>query len=165
MKTLFIALRTSVFVAMFFWLWLWLALSVRPYDARWNISLPVWTPALGIGLIVLGGALALACNGLFTVRGRGTPAPFDAPRVFVAIGPYRYVRNPMYIGGMTLLAGLALLERSISILLFAAGWLVLAHLFVILYEEPTLRRKFGRTYEDYLRTVPRWIPVRVLQVD
>jgi protein-S-isoprenylcysteine O-methyltransferase Ste14 len=162
MKTLFIAMRTCVFVTAFFWMWLWLALSVRPYDTRWDISLPSWTRAPGIVLIVLGGALALACNGLFTVRGRGTPAPFDAPRVFVANGPYRYVRNPMYIGGMTLLAGLALVERSISILLFTAGWFVLAHLFVILYEEPTLRRKFGRTYEDYCRTVPRWIPARVL---
>ena len=85
--------------------------------------------------------LTLACFACFTVRGRGTPAPFDAPRVFVAVGPYRYVRNPMYIGGIMLLAGLAMLRRSVAILVFAAGWYVLAHLFVILYEEPNAAPK------------------------
>ncbi len=68
----------------------------------------------------------------------GTPAPFDAPEQFVAIGPYKYVRNPMYIGGFVVLVGLGIYERSPSMLIFCVAWLMLAHLLVILYEEPNL---------------------------
>ncbi len=141
----------------FVFLWGWLALGVRKYDQELNVALPAWTAILGVFLMAAGGALALACGGLFTVRGRGTPAPFDAPREFVAIGPYKYVRNPMYIGALTVLLGFGFVERSVSILLFAAGWFVLAHVFVIVYEEPTLRHKFGSAYESYCKKVPRWI--------
>jgi protein-S-isoprenylcysteine O-methyltransferase Ste14 len=75
---------------------------------------------------------------------------------FVVVGPYRRVRNPMYIGGFILLVGLGLYALSPSILLFSLAWLLLFHLFVVFYEEPTLRSKFGATYEDYCRRVPRW---------
>ena len=57
--------------------------------------------------------------GIFVVRGRGTPAVFDAPREFVVVGPYKYVRNPMYIGALTLLIGFGLYQHSISILVFS----------------------------------------------
>jgi protein-S-isoprenylcysteine O-methyltransferase Ste14 len=112
----------------------------------------------GIVLMVMGGVLGLACAGTFIVRGKGTPAPFDAPREFVAIGPYRYVRNPMYIGGLILLAGLGVYLRSIFILVMALLLLLVVHLMVVFYEEPTLRRLFGATYQDYCRTTARWIP-------
>jgi protein-S-isoprenylcysteine O-methyltransferase Ste14 len=160
MKTFFIALRTAAFTAAFLWFWIWLALGVRRYDHQFGFALPAWSLIVGIELAATGGALALACVGWFVVRGRGTPAPFDAPRLFVATGPYKRVRNPMYIGGALLLAGIGFAERSVSMLLFTAGWLVLAHLFVVLYEEPALRRKFGASYEDYCRATPRWLPKR-----
>jgi protein-S-isoprenylcysteine O-methyltransferase Ste14 len=159
MKTLFIALRSAVFGAGFIFLWGWIAWSLhRRYDATLGFALPGWTRALGIALIVAGGALALACITTFVTRGEGTPAPFDPPRKFVAAGPYKFVRNPMYIGGCLTLFGFGLYEHSPAILLFALPWLLLAHLFVILYEEPHLRATFGAPYEAYCRSVRRWLP-------
>jgi protein-S-isoprenylcysteine O-methyltransferase Ste14 len=110
-----------------------------------------------------GAAIALWSIGSFVRSGRGTPAPFDAPRKFVASGPYRVVRNPMYIGGLTVLAGFALYLRSPAVLIFSAVWILFADAFVMLYEEPTLARKFGQEYEAYRRVVPRWFPRFVLE--
>jgi protein-S-isoprenylcysteine O-methyltransferase Ste14 len=107
---------------------------------------------------VAGGILVLWCFGIFIVLGRGTPSPLDPPRAFVAVGPYRYVRNPIHIGQVTLFTGLALYLRSVSILLFALAWLLFCHLYVVYVEEPSLKRKFGATYEKYFRAVHRWIP-------
>ena len=76
----------------------------------------------------------------------------------MAAGPYKVVRNPMYLGSLSLLIGFALYQRSESILLFSVAWLFLAHLFVVHYEEPTLRGKFGAAYDAYCKSVPRWIP-------
>jgi protein-S-isoprenylcysteine O-methyltransferase Ste14 len=158
MNTVFIALRAVAVMCLFLWLWAWVALGLRSYDHRYGLTLPVWTEALAIPVMLAGAALAVTCVATFVVRGRGTPAPFDPPRQFVAVGPYRYVRNPMYLGGALLLAGFALYLRSGAALIFCLPWLLLAHIFVLLYEEPTLRGKFGATYEEYCRTVPRWIP-------
>ena len=102
--------------------------------------------------------LALWCLVVFVVRGHGTPAPFDAPRKLVAIGPYRYIRNPMYVGGGLALLGFGLLQTSPSIVLFVPVWWLLFHVMVLVYEEPVLRAKFGSDYDDYCRRIPRWIP-------
>jgi protein-S-isoprenylcysteine O-methyltransferase Ste14 len=161
MKTLFIALRAAVFGAGFIFLWGWVALSLHDrYDASLGIELTGWARALGVALMVAGGIVALACVATFVTRGEGTPAPFDPPRKFVAAGPYQFVRNPMYIGGFMVLLGFGLYERSTAILLFTLPWLLSAHLFVILYEEPHLRATFGTPYEAYCRTVRRWLPRR-----
>src|SRR5215813_15400691 len=157
MKTLIIALRAVVYMTGFVLFWGCMALRVRSLDRNLGIILPAWTGFLGVILGMLGGILALVCAGAFIVRGRGTPAPFDAPREFVAVGPYRYVRNPMYIGGWLVLSGFGLYQRSVSILLFGALCLVLVHLFVVFFEEPGLRRRFGASYADYCNAVPRWI--------
>lgn len=158
MKSLFVALRALFFAAVFFWLWGSLALFVEGYDARWGARLPQWTAALGIATMALGAALAGSCVALFVGVGRGTPAPFDPPRRFVAVGPYLIVRNPMYVGGFGLLAGWALYRGSPSVLLFSCVFVLFFHLFVIGYEEPTLRRTFGADYERYRASVPRWLP-------
>jgi len=159
MKTLFIALRSAVFGAGFVWLWGWVALSLhRGYDSTLGFGLPEWTRALGIALLAAGGTLALACIPTFVTRGEGTPAPFDPPRKFVAAGPYKFVRNPMYIGGCTVLLGFGLYEHSPAIVLFALPWLLFAHLFVILYEEPHLHATFGAPYDVYCCSVRRWTP-------
>ena len=157
MSILFTALRTLLFMSGFVWLWSWVALQVRPWDRSLGI-LPAWTRTPGVLLMLAGGILALLCAGFFVVRGRGTPAPFDAPRRFVATGPYRFVRNPMYIGAFFVLAGFGLYQHSPSIVLLSVPWLFIAHLFVMGYEEPSLRDKFGAEYEDYCKTVPRWLP-------
>jgi protein-S-isoprenylcysteine O-methyltransferase Ste14 len=113
---------------------------------------------LGPPLIVLGAAGYFWCAWNFAWRGLGTPAPIDPPRILVARGPYRFVRNPMYVSVLTVVVGEAVLFASLSILIAAAiGWLFF-HTFVVLYEEPTLRSKFGSSYEGYCRQVPRWVP-------
>jgi protein-S-isoprenylcysteine O-methyltransferase Ste14 len=76
----------------------------------------------------------------------------------VVRGPYRYVRNPMYVGAAIALAGAAFFYQTAALLAYAATFLVLMHMFVVLYEEPTLRRSFGNDYDAYCRRVGRWWP-------
>jgi protein-S-isoprenylcysteine O-methyltransferase Ste14 len=160
-KMLFNAVRAAIFGAAFIFLWGWVALGVHSrYDETLGFALAGWTRGLGVVVMAVGGVLAFACVATFVTRGEGTPAPFDPPRKFVAAGPYRFVRNPMYIGGFILLFGFGLYEQSPAILVFTLPWLLLAHLFVILYEEPHLRGTFGAPYEEYCRSVRRWLPRR-----
>jgi len=159
MKTLFVALRSAIFSAGFILFWGWVAWSLhRRYDNTFGCAVPAWTVAPGIALLAVGGILAVACITTFFNRGEGTPAPFDPPRKFVAAGPYKFVRNPMYIGGFVVLLGFGLYEHSPAILLFAPLWLLLAQLLVIFYEEPHLRATFGAPYDAYCRSVRRWLP-------
>jgi protein-S-isoprenylcysteine O-methyltransferase Ste14 len=123
------------------------------------IPRPVEWQALAI--VVVGAALYLSCIWVFAVVGRGTPGPWDAPRRFVAVGPYRWVRNPIYIAALLIVVGQAWLFLSLPLLVYAAAMATFFHLFVIGYEEPTLQRRFGEAYADYRRTVPRWIPRRL----
>ncbi len=94
----------------------------------------------------------------FVRLGKGTPAPFDPPREFVGSGLYLFVRNPMYIGAVTVILGEALLFSSWRLLVYAAAVLTVLHFFVVLYEEPSLYKRFGESYRRYLLSVPRWIP-------
>lgn len=94
----------------------------------------------------------------FLVEGRGTPAPIEPPKDLVTTGFYRYVRNPMYVGVLLILIGHFLWSGFWYILAYTGFAFIATHLFVTLYEEPTLKRIFGAAYEDYLRRVPRWIP-------
>lgn len=114
----------------------------------------------GLGVGAVGAAIALWCVLAFAFVGRGTPAPFDAPRRLVVHGPYRIVRNPMYIGAGLALTGAALFYQALSLFVFTGLFWVATHLFVIGYEEPVLRRKFGEEYEAYSRHVRRWRPTR-----
>jgi protein-S-isoprenylcysteine O-methyltransferase Ste14 len=142
----------------FIWFWGWLALGVRDLDEQFAMLLPLWTRWLGGIVMGVGLLIVLVCASVFVVRGRGTPAPFDAPREFVAIGPYRYVRNPMYLGGLTMLAGFGLVHQSAAMCLFTLPAALVAHLFVVLVEEKQLERRFGAPYHDYKRLVNRWMP-------
>lgn len=112
----------------------------------------------GLLPIALGAAAYFWCAWDFAMAGRGTPFPLDAPRVFVARGLYRYVRNPMYVAVVSIILGEALVFESWRLFVYALIAWTISHLFVVLYEEPTLRRKFGPQYEEYRRSVPRWIP-------
>jgi protein-S-isoprenylcysteine O-methyltransferase Ste14 len=117
-----------------------------------------WLGAGGALLLVCGTVLYLRCAWDFAMRGRGTPAPIDPPRELIVVGVYRYVRNPMYLGVLAMVVGEAALYRA-GVLLGYAGALLLAfHLFVVTYEEPTLRRKFGASHQRYCASVPRWLP-------
>ena len=109
-------------------------------------------------MVTIGTAIALWCVFTFVFIGKGTPAPFDSPKKLVIRGPYRFVRNPMYIGAGMTLAGAALFYVSASLLIYTAIFLAVAHLFVVAYEERVLRRSFGGAYKAYCRHVRRWLP-------
>ena len=112
---------------------------------------------LGFVPMLLGTWMYLSCAWDFTVVGEGTPAPIDPPKELVVRGLYRFVRNPMYVGVALVLFGGAVLFQSGMLFVYAALVLLGFHLFVVYYEEPTLRRKFGESYEQYCRRVPRWV--------
>lgn len=113
---------------------------------------------LAFPLWLAGSAILLWSFWNFLRQGGGTPSPTDPPEELVAVGFYRYVRNPMYFGILMMLTGYFLWFGYWSLLLYCALVFLLTHLFIVLYEEPTLKRKFGASYEEYLTRVPRWIP-------
>ena len=113
---------------------------------------------LGIVLLAVGGAALLECFFRFAWTGFGTPAPVAPPRRLVVTGLYRHVRNPMYFALVTLLLGQALWLGQPGLLLYTAAVWTLFHLFVLAYEEPTLRDTFPDDYARYAQAVPRWIP-------
>lgn len=113
---------------------------------------------LAFPLWIIGGVILLWSFWNFLVEGRGTPAPIDPPKELVATGFYRYVRNPMYEGVLLILIGHFLWFKNIWLIVYTVVAFLIVHRFVTLYEEPTLKRKFGGAYEEYLKKVPRWIP-------
>ena len=113
---------------------------------------------LGIVLIVLGGLALLECFVRFAWTGFGTPAPITPTRHLIVTGFYRHVRNPMYVAVTTLILGQALLLSDLRLLVYGAAVWAGFHLFVLGYEEPTLRRSFPDDYTRFTRAVPRWIP-------
>jgi len=113
---------------------------------------------LGLLAIALGALLLLTCIWEFAYSGRGTLSPVDPPRDLVVKGLYRYVRNPMYLSVTVVVLGEVLLTGSRPLFLYWAVWFVAVNLFVIGYEEPFLRRRFGESYERYTRDVRRWLP-------
>lgn len=118
-----------------------------------GVTLPLATVVLATGL-----AIFVWCVSDFITAGRGTPAPYEAPRELVVRGLYRIVRNPMYVGVLTVIVGEALLLRSLPLLAYVAAVFAAFHARVLWYEEPTLARQFGGTWDDYRRSVPRWLP-------
>jgi protein-S-isoprenylcysteine O-methyltransferase Ste14 len=115
---------------------------------------------LAIPPMLVGALVGLRCVFDFAWTGLGTPAPIDPPRHLVVVGFYRYVRNPMYVGyaAMLLFGWVAFLPFVWLGVMAATVVLGGVHLFVRLYEEPTLRRLFGAEYEEYCANVPRWLP-------
>jgi protein-S-isoprenylcysteine O-methyltransferase Ste14 len=109
-------------------------------------------------LVVAGVALYSICAFWgFALRGKGTPAPIDPPKRLVVEGPYQIVRNPMYWSVALVMSGEALFFRSVALAEISGVFFACAALFVMVYEEPVLRKKFGAEYEEYCRRVPRWI--------
>jgi len=113
---------------------------------------------IGMILTSAGAMIALWCIVAFAWIGRGTPAPFDPPRRLVIRGPYRFVRNPMYLGASLALGGAAIFYESVPLLAYSATFILACHLFVVSYEERTLQRTFGPDYEAYRHRVRRWWP-------
>jgi protein-S-isoprenylcysteine O-methyltransferase Ste14 len=128
---------------------------------RWDADpQPVALRVLGVGLLLIGGALVAETTARFALQGRGTPAPWAPPERFVERGSYRFVRSPMYLGVILLILGQALLlGREILFAWAVVAWLIF-EVSLVTWEEPGLRRRFGESYEDYRRRVRRWIPTR-----
>jgi protein-S-isoprenylcysteine O-methyltransferase Ste14 len=116
--------------------------------------------AAGALVLAVGLALVLWCVRDFYVSGRGTLAPWDPPRHLVVVGLYRFMRNPMYVGVLTVVAGWSLLAGSPLVGAYAAILAVAFHLRVIAYEEPWLARTFGDDWSRYAASVHRWLPRR-----
>jgi protein-S-isoprenylcysteine O-methyltransferase Ste14 len=113
---------------------------------------------IGVLLIAAGLPVLLESFARFALQGVGTPAPVFPTRRLVVTGFYRFVRNPMYVAVVSLILGQALLLGDVHVLEYAGvAWLV-AHLFVLAYEEPTLRRTYGAEYTAFCAHVPRWVP-------
>src|SRR5262245_22018378 len=133
-----------------YWLLSW---RPKPFLSNYS-SLRV----LGLPLIAIGSMGLLWCIWDFFSSGRGTISPIDPPKHLVVRGLYRYVRNPMYVAVVTILLGEAIFFMSWPIFIEAGIFFFLANLFILLYEEPTLRRQFGESYDQYKQTAGRWIP-------
>jgi len=135
--------------------------TIGVYLPQWlksgGAELPPAARISGLALFGCGAAIYFWCAWDFASKGLGTPAPMDAPRVLVVRGLYRFTRNPMYVGVLTVILGQALYYGSLRVARYGCAVLAGFYLFVIFYEEPTLRRLFGEQYENYCRRVPRWI--------
>ncbi len=130
--------------------------------SRWELGPPLLglapLRALGAVLVVAGAAALLDSVARFALRGLGTPAPVAPPGRLVVTGLYRHVRNPMYVAIVSAVLGQALMLGSTRVLAWALALWLGFHLFVVGYEEPTLRRSFGADYDAYRADVRRWIP-------
>ena len=135
-------------------------LPARVLSSSGVVAPPAIGPWQSVGMLVaaIGAALAIWCIVTFALVGKGTPAPFDPPRRLVLQGPYRFVRNPMYIGAGLAMAGAAIFYQSVALFAYIAMFFLVTHVFVAAYEEPTLRRTFGKDYKAYCDTVGRWWP-------
>ena len=132
------------------------------YLTRWRVAPALFDGAAGrwIGalLVLAGAAMVIECFARFALKGLGTPAPIAPTKHLVVSGLYRHVRNPMYVGVVSAILGQALWFGSVALLKYAAALWVGFFLFVLLYEEPALKRQFGAECEAYRRNVPRWLP-------
>jgi protein-S-isoprenylcysteine O-methyltransferase Ste14 len=150
---LFVALVPGTVIGLVPW---WLARATPPAE-RFDGWLAL---VAGVALIAVALPVFVAFNLRFVREGHGTPAPVAPPQRLVVGGPFRWVRNPGYLGVMGLVVGEGLLYGSPRVLVWAALLWAAFHAFVLLYEEPALRGTFGREYDEYCRRVPRWIPRR-----
>ena len=129
---------------------------------RWRVEDPLLgvtaLRGLGVALIALGLPCLVESIVRFVRIGRGTLVPVMPTEHLVVTGLYRYVRNPMYIGVVALIVGQGLLFASTAVLAYAAMVAIGFTFFVMLYEEPTMRRTYGDEYDAYCRQVRRWLP-------
>jgi protein-S-isoprenylcysteine O-methyltransferase Ste14 len=129
---------------------------------RWEFGPPLFgvgvTRAIGILLIAAGVPGVVDSFARFALQGLGTPAPVAPPQHLVVTGLYRHVRNPMYVSVVAVILGQALLFGDWRLIVYGAVFWLACHVFVLVYEEPTLQRTFGAEYEAFRANVPRWIP-------
>ena len=157
-ETLIASLGTLLFLLLiipFFWIWIPRRILLSPeYIYRFDIGIYRY---FGLAPIVLGVVVCIFCSGSFVFVGKGTPIPFTPTKELIVTGFYRFVRNPLYIAGVLVLAGEAILFQSLGIFIYCLIMFGIFNLHVHM-EESILAYKFGATYEQYRKSVPRWIP-------
>jgi protein-S-isoprenylcysteine O-methyltransferase Ste14 len=137
--------------------------GVIPWEiSHWRMQPPLlglpFVRVVGALLIAVGIPMLLDSFARFALQGLGTPAPMFPPKHHVVTGRYRNVRNPMYVAALGVIQGQGLLLGDVRVLGYGALVWLISHLFVIGYEEPTLRKRFASEYDAYRASVPRWIP-------
>jgi protein-S-isoprenylcysteine O-methyltransferase Ste14 len=140
-----------------------LAAGVIPWwITRWELQPAFFdvdvARAIGVTLILAGVPGVLDSFARFALQGLGTPAPVAPPQHLVVTGLYRYVRNPMYVSVVAVICGQALQFGDWRLIVYGAVFWLACHVFVVVYEEPTLQRTFGPEYQAFRTNVPRWIP-------
>lgn len=135
-------------------------IGLIPYwISGWHLRTPIeWWRYLGLAMIVAGAIPLFDSIVRFVREGRGTPEPLHPTETLVVSGLYRYVRNPMYLGVLTMILGQAIFFAERHIALYGVCAAAIMHLFVLFYEEPTLKRRYGSEYDAYRERVSRWIP-------
>jgi protein-S-isoprenylcysteine O-methyltransferase Ste14 len=126
-----------------------------------RLSLPVYSNDFlklsGVLLIIVGIIIFVYCSGLFIILGRSTPVPVEPPKKLIVSGLYKYTRNPIYLGYFMIFLGEFLFFGQLLLLIYFFLTIVKINLYVIYYEEPILKKRFGKSYEEYLKKIPRWI--------
>lgn len=137
-----------------FYIWIPYEIISSRYAYSFNIGVLRY---LGLCFIVLGIIIGILCSIVFVVQGKGSPIPFSPTKELVVTGIYRYVRNPIYIAGSSVLIGEAILFQSFGLLIY---FIIIFGIFCVhvLLEETHLEGEFGETYNHYRKSVPRWIP-------
>jgi len=157
-ETLIASLGTLLFLLLiipFFLIWIPHRILLSPeYIYRFDIGIYRY---FGLVPIVLGVVIYLFCSGSFVIVGKGTPIPFTPTKELIVTGIYRFVRNPLYIAGVLVLSGEAILFQSLGILIYCLLMFGVFNVHVLM-EESLLAEKFGARYEQYCKSVPRWIP-------
>lgn len=129
---------------------------------RWRFGVPLLGTYLfrvaGIVFVAAGLAVLIDSFARFALQGLGTPAPVFPTRYLVVSGLFRYVRNPMYLAVLSLIFGQGLFFGSVRVLEYGIAVWAAFYVFVTIYEEPVLRRKYGEEYEEFCAQVPGWIP-------
>jgi protein-S-isoprenylcysteine O-methyltransferase Ste14 len=129
---------------------------------KWRVHAPFFgfTALRVVGGVLMAAGIVILLEAFlrFALQGLGTPAPILPPKRLVLTGSYRYVRNPMYVAVVSLILGQGLIFGDVRVIVYGlCAWLI-THLFVLFYEEPTLRRSFPADYADFSTHVPRWMP-------
>ena len=157
-ETLIASLGTLLYLFLilpFFLIWIPRRILLSPeHIYRFDIGICRY---FGLAPIVLGLAIYIFCSGSFVIVGKGTPIPFTPIKELIVTGLYRFVRNPLYIAGVLVLAGEAILFQSLGIFIYCLVMFGGFNIHVLM-EEASLAERFGARYEQYCRAVPRWIP-------
>lgn len=159
MKEFFQLIRSASCGVLALFLFGWIIVRIRTLDPQFGGQLVSSAEWPGVLMMILGAILMSICVATFGFWGGGTPSLLAPTKRLVVIGPYRYVRNPIHIGQVLFFLGLGLFLRSPAVLLFSSAWLLFCHLYVVLIEERSLKKKFGAPYEEYCKAVARWIPL------